>query len=78
MPENCSAVRICASCIKFKVQKVQRHVDLMHGVTSDFVRPNAPDEGSPMGAEPSGMYARKTQSPVVWRPIYACRVYRYM
>jgi len=40
----------------------------------NFVRPNAPDEGSPMGAEPSGMYARKTQSPVVWLNLLKAQV----
>merc|ERR1712178_348575 len=35
----------------------------------DIVRPNPPDEDYPaplLGAEPVGVYQRKTQAPVVW------------
>merc|ERR1719336_3168273 len=36
------------------------------GGLSDLARPSAPNGGLPLGAEPVGMYERKTQSPMVW------------
>ena len=35
-------------------------------VLTDLIRPSAPNEVAPFGAEPVGMFERKTQSPMTW------------
>merc|ERR1719330_41669 len=66
-------MKMCLSPLVFVSLCVQSHSLHWTGRGSskaralhDLIRPSVPDEGLPLGAEPAGMYERKTQSPIVW------------
>merc|ERR1719203_2359611 len=63
MTPHLFAVAVCrCQAVGLQVPKFRRGLSIVE----DLVRPAAPQEGLPLGAEPAGLYERKTQSPVIW------------
>merc|ERR1719491_1437771 len=65
-------MRMCLCMSLLALLCMQTHslqwVNMQQGrnVARDLARPGAVDEGTLLGAEPVGMYQRKTQAPLVW------------